>query len=312
MEAVTRRSRSLLPYVALAAVAVSLPTLALLLRKGHAATPAAAPVTPPASGIASPRLPSPGGVVLARESGRLAVVLSARHQRRGRLGLTATVIGPSGSGASGLRVAFGDGGRRVAARACGSGCYAGSLGGSPRRVTVRVGGASVPFAFPARAPAADELVRRVARSLRSARSLVIDERLASSPKVGIDARFEVAAPDRLRYQIVGGSDAIVIGARRWDRATARERWVPSAQTPLSLPAVPWGGSPQDARVVGATGRLWIVTLLDPQIPAWFELRVDKQTLRPAEVRMIAAAHFMRDRYSRYDEPLAIRPPRAAR
>lgn len=308
MEAVTRRTRSLLPYVALAAVAVSLPALALLLRKGHAATPAPAPVTQPASGIASPRLPSPGGVVLARESGRLAVVLSARREGRGRLGLTATVIGPSGSGASGLRVAFAAAGRRVAARACGSGCYAGSLAGSPRRVTVRVGNASVPFEFPARAPAADALVRRVARSLRSARSLVIEERLKSSPKVGIEARFEVSAPDRLRYQISGGSDAIVIGARRWDRATPRERWVPSQQTPLSLPAVPWGGSPQDARLVGATGRLWIVTLLDREIPAWFELRIDKRTLRPAEVRMIAAAHFMRDRYSRYDEPLRISPP----
>lgn len=312
MEAVTRRTRSLLPYVALLAVAVSLPALALLLRKGHAATPATAPATPPASGIASPRLPSPGGIVLARESGRLGVVLSARREGGRRLGLTATVLGPSGSGASGLRVAFAAGGHRVAARACGSGCYAGSLASSPRRVTVRVGSASVPFAFPAHAPAADQLVHRVARSLRSARSLVIDERLASSPKVGIDARFEVAAPDRLRYRIAGGSDAIVIGARRWDRATPRERWVPSQQTPLSLPAVPWGGSPQDARVVGETQRLWVVTLLDPQIPAWFELRVDKRTLRPTEVRMIAAAHFMRDRYSRYDEPLAIRPPRAAR
>jgi hypothetical protein len=308
MEAVTRRTRSLLPYVALAAVAVSLPALALLLRKGHAATPATALVSPPASRSTSPRLPAPGGVVLARESGRLGVVLSARREGRGRLGLTATVFGPSGSGASGLRVAFGGGGREVAARACGSGCYAGSLPGTPRRVTVRVDSASVPFAFPARAPAADALVRRVARSLRSARSLVIDERLASSPKVRIVARFEVAAPDRLRYRIVGGSDAIVIGARRWDRATPRERWVPSQQTPLSLPAVPWGGSPQDARVVGETRQLWIVTLLDREIPAWFELRIDKRTLRPTEVRMVAAAHFMRDRYSRYDEPLRIRPP----
>jgi hypothetical protein len=311
MEAVTRRTRSVLPYVALAAVAVTLPVLALLLRKGHAATPAAAPVAP-ASGIASPRLPPPGGIVLARESGRLAVVLSARREGQARIGLTATVLGPSGSGASGIRVAFAGGGRRVAAGACGSGCYAGSLAGSPRRVTVRVGGAAVPFTLPARAPAADQLVRRVARSLRSARSLVIDERLASSPKVGIVARFEVAAPDRLRYRIAGGSDAIVIGSRRWDRATPRERWVPSQQTPLTLPAVPWGASPQDARLVAETRRLAIVTLLDPQIPAWFELRVDKRTLRPAEVRMIAAAHFMRDRYSHYDEPLAIRPPRAAR
>ena len=307
MEAVTRRTRSILPYVALAALAATLPVLALVLRKGHAATPAVAP--PVAPSISTPRLPPSGGVVLARESGRLAVILSARKEGA-RLALTATVLSPSGGGASGLPVSFGGGGRRAAARACGSGCYAGSLRGSPRRVVVRVGGAAVRFAFPARARPAASLVRGVGRALRMARSLVIDERLASSPKLRIVTRFEVAAPDRLTYRIAGGSDAIVIGARRWDRASAREPWVASQQTRLSLPAVPWGGSPRDARLIGETPRLWIVTLLDPQIPAWFELRVDKRTMRPSEVRMIAAAHFMRDRYSRYDEPLRIRPPRA--
>src|SRR5213079_1238046 len=123
--------------------------------------------------------------------------------------------------------------------------------------------AAVRFALPARARTALELVRRVGRSLRRARSLVIDERLASNPTTKIVTRFEVAAPDRMTYRIVGGSQAIVIGARRWDRGGPRERWVPSQQSPLSLPAVPWGGSPRDARVVGETRRLWIVTLLDP-------------------------------------------------
>jgi hypothetical protein len=306
MEAVSPRTRTILPYAALAALAVTLPVLALVLRTGHATPQASAPVEPR---IATPRLPPPGGIVLARESGRLAVVLSARPQAR-RLALTATVLGPDGGGASGLRVAFRGGGRRVAATACGSGCYAGVLAGKADRVTVVVQGAAVPFALPAGARPAGELVRKVGRSLRRARSLVIDERLASSPKTRIVTRFEVAAPDRMTYRIVGGSQAIVIGARRWDRASPGERWIPSQQSPLSLPAVPWGGSPRDARLVGETRRLWIVTLLDPQIPAWFELRVDKRTLRPAEVRMIAAAHFMRDRYSRYDAPLRIRPPAA--
>jgi hypothetical protein len=258
--------------------------------------------------IATPRLPPPGGVVLGRESGRLGVIVSARP-RGGRLALTATVLGPSGSGASGLRVAFRGGGRRAAARPCGSGCYSAALPGRPRHVVALVGDAAVPFTFPARAPSAGPLVRRVARALRGARSLVIHERLASSPTRRVLTRFEIAAPNRLTYRIVGGSDAVVIGSRRWDRASPREPWVESGQTPLDLPAVPWGRRARDARLVRHTPRLWIVTLLDPDIPSWFELRIDKQTFRPSEVRMIAASHFMRDRYSRYDKPLRIRPPK---
>src|SRR5438477_441409 len=76
MEAVPRRTRSILPFVALAAVAAALPLLALALRThSGGSSPAAAPA---GSGIAEPRLPPPGGVVLARESGSLAVALSAR------------------------------------------------------------------------------------------------------------------------------------------------------------------------------------------------------------------------------------------
>jgi len=302
----SQRARSIAAGAALAAAVVTLPVLALVLRSGHAAPPAASTTS---DTIAKPRLPPPGGVVLARESGRLGVVLSARRAR-GRLGLTATVLSPSGGGASGLQVVFRGGGGSATARPCGSGCYSAALRGSPRRVVVLVGGTTVPFDLPRRAPSADALVRRSARALRSTRSLMIDERLASSPTRSILARFEIAAPNRLTYRIAGGSDAVVIGSRRWDRASHREPWVESGQTPLSLPAVPWGGRAQDARLVGQTPRLWIVTLLDPDIPSWFELRIDKRTLRPTEVRMIAASHFMRDRYSRYDEPLRIRPPRA--
>jgi hypothetical protein len=304
MDVVSPRTRTILPYAALAVLAAALPVLALVLRSGRAEPQASAPVEPR---IATPRLPPPGGIVLARESGRLAVVLSARPRAR-RLALTATVLGPDGGGASGLRVAFRGGGHSVAATACGSGCYEGALAGKSRGVTVVVQRAAVRFELPGRARPARGLVQGVGRALRRARSLVIDERLASSPKTRIVTRFEVAAPDRMTYRIVGGSQAIVIGTRRWDRASPGERWIPSEQSPLSLPAVPWGGNPRDARLVGETGRLWIVTLVDPQIPAWFELRVDKRTLRPAEVRMIAAAHFMRDRYSHYDAPLRIRPP----
>ena len=304
MDTVNRRSRTILLYAVLAALAASLPLLALALRK-HSGRPSTA--APAASGVVDPRLPRPGGIVLARESGKLAVALSARTGTS-RLALTATVLGPDGGGASGRRVAFSGGGRRVGGTACGSGCYEASLPGAPRRITVIVDGAEVPFELPARARPASALVRRVGESLRKARSLVIDERLASSPKHAIRARFEVAAPNRLTYRIAGGADAVVIGGRRWDRATPGEAWIPSSQTPLQLPAVPWSSAARDAHVIGAGPRFWLVTLLDPQIPAWFELRIDKRTLRPMEVRMVAGAHFMRDRYSHYDAPIRIRPP----
>src|SRR5205823_2301668 len=158
MEAVPRRTRSILPFVVLAALAAALPLLALALR-GHSG--GSAPATAPAgSGIAEPRLPPPGGVVLARESGRLAVALSVRTEG-GRLALTATVLGPDGGGASGRRVVFRSAGRRVAGAPCGSGCYRAVLPGRPRRITVAVGGADVPFELPAGARPAAALVRQV-------------------------------------------------------------------------------------------------------------------------------------------------------
>src|SRR2546421_3738478 len=119
MDAVARRTRSLLPYVALAALATTLPLLALALRK-HAG--GSSPAAQAGSGIAQPRLPPPGGVVLARESGRLAVALSARAQA-GQLALTATVLGPDGGGASGPHRALPGGGQRGGGRPGGARCH---------------------------------------------------------------------------------------------------------------------------------------------------------------------------------------------
>src|SRR5437899_12993923 len=118
MDTVNRRSRTILLYAVVAALAATLPLLALALRK-HPGRPSTA--APAASGVVDPRLPHRGGIVLARESGKLAVALSARTGA-GSVALTATVLGPDGGGASGRRVAFSGGGRRVAGAACGSGC----------------------------------------------------------------------------------------------------------------------------------------------------------------------------------------------
>src|SRR5439155_7172214 len=93
------------------------------------------------------------------------------------------------------------------ARTCGAGCYSGSLPVSAARaVDVTVAGRRVHFPLPKVWPTrnAGPLVERAAGVFGSLHSLVIDERLASSPTNVIRTRFEMVAPDRLSYRISGG------------------------------------------------------------------------------------------------------------
>jgi hypothetical protein len=116
----------------------------------------------------------------------------------------------------------------------------------------------------------------------------------------------MVAPDRLAYRIKGGQQAVVVGGRRWDRSPGG-RWVASAQSPLHIPAAPWSII-RDARLIGRTPRLWRVAFLDPTIPAWFEVTLDRRTMRTLDVHMTAAAHFMHDRYLRFNTRVRITPP----
>jgi hypothetical protein len=62
-------------------------------------------------------------------------------------------------------------------------------------------------------------------------------------------------------------------------------------------------------VIADTGETKTVTFFDPQTPAYYEATFDSSTLLPRVVRMTAAAHFMTDRYVRFDSPRAIFRPR---
>ena len=298
LRAFARLRRSVGVELALLACVVGAVALLTELPPGRNARAVAAPARVAAAPRA-PKLPPAGGVVLARQDRDLALALSVRGRTA-----TATIVGPDGDGADGLTVDLSG----VAAGPCGAGCYTASLPRRPRAVAVRVGGRPpVRFSVPGRAPDATALVDRAAGVFRSLRSVVIDEQLASSPTIRIRTSFEIVAPDRLRYRIEGGGEAVVIGGRRWDRGRAGP-WQPSAQSPLHLPAAPWARV-RDARLLGRDRRAWIVSFLDPTVPAWFRVRLDRRTLRTLDVRMIAGAHFMHDRYGSFDAPLRIRPPR---
>jgi hypothetical protein len=253
--------------------------------------------------------PPKGAVVLAHEAGSRAVALAAGGGR-----LTATVLAPSGDPESGLPVSFEVGGRRIKASSCGKGCYT-APARHPSRVDVELGsGSRVGFDFPAHASPAEAIVRRATRVFRRLSSLVYVESLRSSPAAGLVTTWRMEAPDRLSYTISNGASAVVVGNRRWDRSNPAAKWVESSQVPkLQLPAPTWGSLFVNAHVLSQTsvaGRpVWVVSFVNPSVPAWFTAWIDRSNYRTLRLRMTAASHFMYHRYLRFDEPLGIKPPR---
>jgi copper transport protein len=284
-----RLRRSAAAEIALLAAVVVTVAVLTELRPGTAASPARAAAAPVAA-ARSVALPPRDAVVDARELGTLAVAVA-----RTPGAATVTILGPDGTGVDGRRVTV-DGAR---ATACGSGCYRAPAGFG--RLRVGVGARSIVFDLPVRAPDASAILRRVARAYRASRTLVFDERLASSPTLTSTTRFRMVAPNKLSYQTRNGPSAIVIGALRWDRDSTRAPWVRSAQTPVDVTQPGWG-SPTNVHEI-APG---VLTFLDRRVPAWFHVTLAGS--RPRRVRMTAAAHFMIDSYVGFDVPVDISPP----
>jgi copper transport protein len=254
--------------------------------------------------------PPPGATVLGGESGGRAVGLAIQPGGR----LEATVLGPDDKGVDGLSVAFRSGGRTLGSSRCGPGCYRALGRVRTGRVTVLIaGGVPVAFTLPLRAKPAPQLVARARQAYGSLRSLVIHERLASSPRDYLTTRWQIVAPNRLTYRTSEGGRAVVIGDKRWD-AQGKEPFVRSAQTPLQLPGSQWGPRWLNAKSLGwvqvGGERARLVSFYDPSLPAWFEIAVDPRTDRPLRLQMIAAAHFMHHRYTDFNRPVRIVPPEA--
>lgn len=266
-------------------------------------------VAKPAPAERRPIAPPPhGATVLAAEMGDRALGLAVLPDGR----LQASMLDPNRRGVDRLNVSFAGGGRTIAATPCGPGCYRSTEGVAGSRVGVLVGGRRVAsFRLPATTQPAAALVRRARAAFVHLRSVVIDERLASSARKSIRTIWRLAAPDRLAYDSSSGASAVVIGAKRWDR-NGKGPWVASPQTPLTAPSPWWGPQPIDARVIGSTsvgGRpARVTTFFDPGLPAWFEVAIDRSSGLPLTLEMTTGAHFMHQRYSGFDAPLRIRPP----
>jgi copper transport protein len=267
---------------------------------------------------ARPAPPPADAVVFAAQDDDVAVGLAA-SPRGESVAVRVTAMGGDGKGIDGLRARISGG----AAEPCGPGCYRRTipLPTPPRRVTVHLEGAGVRpatlrFVLPRRwpAPAATALVRRVDRVFRELSSVVIHEHLASSATNAITTTYRLAAPDRLAYSIVNGPKAVVIGATRWDKLPGG-RWERSQTERIREPQPFWGSDPRTNAHLLGTGTVGgrpvkVASFYDPRLPAWFVLTVDAATGRLLVLRMTAQAHFMRHRYTDFDQPMAIVPPTA--
>jgi hypothetical protein len=318
--------RSLRPFVLLAGLAVLAAPIAaaLLLRPGSNAQASVAPAAAaPAATVpapSGPRFPAPpaGAVVYSRELGSNALALGVVPQA-GQVLAQASVVGPQGTGVSGLDVAFRMQGATKTATACGAGCYRATLAttGKPASVDVILSGRDAVrwhVALPAQWPAPDgsALLARVGAVWRSLRSLSYSETLSSGPGHTVLSTWQAVAPDRIAYQVKDGWDGIVVGETRWDKAPGAKRWVSSPQTRLTQPVPSWV-EVTDAHVLGSTtvrGRpAWRISFFDPQTPGWYTVLVDKASLRSYQVRMTATSHFMQDDYGAFNATSPILPPR---
>lgn len=279
-----------------------------------ASTTGTTPLRVPAGFPAPPR----GAVVFSR-SDRSDVLALGLASDGGRVLAQLSVLGSQGQGVRNLSVRMSAGASERRAEPCGSGCYRATLLLGQRRpsvtIDVRGGGATTRWSvdLPAKWPAssAAKLMARATEVWRSLRSLTYVDRLSSGPGRQVTSRWQIVAPDRVAYEVVHGSQNIIIGNRRWDRQ-AGGSWSEGRQDPSLSQPVPFWQAVTDAHVVGDErfhGRpAWRVSFFDPVTLAWFEVELDRATLHVLDLRMNATAHFMHDTYRSFDGPIQITPP----
>ncbi|HEY4413470.1 MAG TPA: hypothetical protein VGN06_10775 [Gaiellaceae bacterium] len=294
--------------LALAAGAGAVVLAALVLQRtpgpvstASAQLPAASTPSTPAPGFPAPPA---GAVVFSREDGPDVLALGLVPHGSNVLAQV-SIVGQQGTGVNGRTVSIGS----TRAVACGAGCYRATVPRS-KAIDVEVGGTrwSVPLPSPWPPPDASAIVARATRVWRSLRSLAFSDHLGSDATHVVSSEWRTVAPNRVAYAIQGGYSAVIVGGTRWDRAPGG-RWIASPQTPQLKQPVPVWQSATDAHVIREIGATLSITFYDPRTPAWFAITVDARTQRTFDLRMMTTAHFMHERYSSFDAPLSIVPPR---
>jgi len=256
-------------------------------------------------GFSLPLALSSSSLTLAKHEGNLLVGIAA--QPGGPVEVAAL---RAETPVSTAELGFEIGDQGTAVKPCGRGCSrveAQVLDGSPVRLSVRAGSATVSFMLPARLPPDGEGVfARAERTMDRLHSFRFTERLSSGGEV-VKTRLEVQAPNRLRLRTSSGYRAVIIGRNRWDYAEGH--WERAPFPGLDVAGVLMWSRAKHPRIVGRrSGGVTELAAFGLQpVPAWFRVAVNPSG-RVLEAEMIAASHFMLHRYSDFDGDISIRPP----
>jgi copper transport protein len=263
----------------------------------------ARPGSPPAAAA-----PAATGATAAAEAADLAV----GGQRVGRRLLRLTLLSQTGAAAA-AAIAVVDGHVATPCPGVEGVCYQAPVDPVAERVHVAVtrpGAARVDATL--RLPAADarpapRLLRRAARTFAALRSLRAENVLASGPGRSVSTTFIVQAPDRLAIDIHGGRRSRIIGTTRWDER-ANGTWKRSYTPAIRQPDPFWAPTAEAVYVAGGGPHTVQLTLVQPGGPTFFRLWVDRRTHLVTRLRMVTAAHFMRERELDPNSAAPVVPP----
>lgn len=210
---------------------------------------------------------------------------------------------------------------------CGAGCrrfrFAGDVGSLRLRAVLgdQRATASLPvYWLPGDNSAAQRILAGAVRALDHLRSFRIAERLVTGfPGPPATASYWISGPHDYRVSYGGQTfgQTIALGTRTWVLEPGGH-WQEQSGPPLdTLSLMPWFEHQTDVRLLDVTVRggqriadlaLADIRPVNIEVPLWFRLRIDLRSDRVLAMRMIAPAHFMNQRYYRFDTPVAIAAP----
>jgi hypothetical protein len=158
------------------------------------------------------------------------------------------------------------------------------------------------------------LVEEAFARLRRARSLRLQERVASEAERGGAVRYLLRAPDRMSYRTANGTRFVLADDRQWFRPPG-VAWQGPTPLEVAFRTANWLRSPifvQGQRLLRVTGtgdeRVAVVAYMDSGTPGWGTAWIDLATKRVRRVQMLVENHVIEHRYSHDDEPVEISLP----
>lgn len=215
---------------------------------------------------------------------------------------------------------------RTALGSCGEDCWRGEADLQPGgrwelEVTGRSNRGPLRSAIETGLPAPDgrPAFDRLITAMSSLSSAVVTEELRNSleePVIGSEYRF--VAPDRMRWDVAGGSSRIAMGETGYLRPDTDAPW---DRYPWPGEGFGWPGDfyasfftdVRAVRVVDAdasdAGRSAMeLTFVQATYPAWYRAWIDRDTSRLLRLEMRADRHVMDQVYGPYDVPLEVEAP----